>query len=79
MSHEEKRATKIKKLMAKEKNEPLMIRVEPSHPMDLISTHRQLVVDPQSSPKYINDQAQAIARFEEMERLLGDDFIHACM
>lgn len=39
MNHEEKRATEIKRLMAKEKNEPLMIRAEPSDPMALISVH----------------------------------------
>ena len=56
-----------------------MIRAELEDPMALISTHQQLAVDPQNAPKYINDQAQAIAHFEDMERLLGDDCIHACM
>jgi len=46
MSHEEKRATKIKKLMEKEQNEPLMIRAKPSDPVALISTHQLLVKDP---------------------------------
>ena len=63
MNHEEKRATKIKKLMEKEKNEPLMIRAEPSDPMDLISTHQLLANNPQSASKYINEQAQAIPHF----------------
>lgn len=49
--------------MAREYNELLMIRAKPSDPMALISTHQQLVVDPQSASKYINDQAQAIAHF----------------
>jgi len=79
MSHEEKRETKIKKLMVKEQNEPVMIRAEPSYPMALISTHQQLAANPESAPKYANDQAQAIAHFEDMERLLGDDCIHACL
>lgn len=57
MKHEEKRATEIKNLMAKEKNEPLMIRSDPSDPMALISTHQLLVNNPQGAPKYINDQA----------------------
>lgn len=38
MSHEEKRAIEIKKLMAKEPNEPLMIRAELEDPMALLST-----------------------------------------
>ena len=55
MNHEELRATKIKKLMAKEQNEPLMIRVEPSDPMALINAHHFLANNPQISPMYIND------------------------
>jgi len=39
MSHEEKRAAKIQKMMAKELNEPLMIRAELADPMALISAH----------------------------------------
>jgi len=53
MSHEEKSATEIKKLMEKEQNEPLTIRAEPSDPMALISTHQLLVANRQSSLKYI--------------------------
>ena len=79
MNHEEKRATEIKNLMIKKQNEPLMIRAELSDPMALISTFHLLANNPQIAPKYINDQAQAIAQFEDMERLLGDDCIHACM
>jgi len=79
MSHKEKRATKIKKLMEKEQNEPLMIRAKSSDPMALISTHQQRTANLESSPKYISDQAQAIAHFQDMERTLGDDFIHACI
>jgi len=56
-----------------------MIRAEPSDPMALISTHQLLASDPQSATKYINDQAQAIAHFEDMDRLLGDDYIHDYM
>ena len=65
--------------MVKEKNEPLMIRAEPSDPMALISTHNMLENNPQIAPKYMNDQSQAITHFEDMERLLGDNCIHACM
>jgi len=50
MNHEEFRATKIKKLMITEQNEPLMIRVEPSDPMALISTHNLLANDPYITP-----------------------------
>ena len=47
--------------------------------MALISAHQHLADNPQSVPKYINEQAQAIAHFEDMERLFGDDCIHAYM
>ena len=56
-----------------------MIRVEPSDPMALINTHNLLSNNPQIAPRYISDQAQAIAHFEDMERLLGDDCVHARM
>ncbi len=65
--------------MVKEKNGPLMIRVEPSDPMALISTHNLLTNNPHIAPRYISDQAQAIAHLEDMERLLRDDCVHACM
>lgn len=55
-----------------------MIRAEPSDPMALVSTHNLLAHNPQIAPRYISDQAQAIAHFEDMERLLGDDCVHAC-
>ena len=56
-----------------------MIRAEPSDPMALISTHNLLSHNLHIAPRYISDQAQAIAHFEDMERLLGDDCVHACM
>ena len=55
MNHEELRVAEIKILMVKEQNEPLMIRVEPSYPMELISTHNLLANDPQISPKYLTN------------------------
>ena len=56
-----------------------MIRVEPSDPMALINTHNLLDNDPQIAPKYLANEAQAIANFEDMQRLLGDDSVHASM
>jgi len=79
MNHEYLRATEIRRLMINEHNEPLMTRSEPSNPVALISTHNLLTHNPQIAPRYITDQAQAIAHFEDMERLLGDDCVHACM
>ena len=56
-----------------------MIRIEPSDPMALINTHNLLANDPQIAPKYLANQEQAIAHFEDMSKLLGDDCVHACM
>jgi len=56
MNHEEMRAEEIKRLMIKEQNEPLMIRVEPLDPMALISTHNLLANDPQIAPRYLTNQ-----------------------
>jgi len=79
MNHEELRVEKIRRLMIKEQNEPLMIRAEPSDPMALINTHNLLSNNLQIAHRYISDQAQAIAHFEDMQRLLGDDCVDACM
>ncbi len=46
MSHEEKMAVEIQKMMAKELNEPLMIRVESAEPMALIYAHQHLTANP---------------------------------
>ena len=56
-----------------------MIRAEPSDPMALINTGNLLANDPQIALRYLDNQAQAIADFEDMKRLLGDDCVHACM
>ena len=69
----------MKILLIKEQNEPLMIRVEPSDPMALIITLNLLANDPQISPEYLANQEKAIAHFEDMLRLLRDDYMHACM
>ena len=65
--------------MEKELNEPLMVRAELADPMALIYAHQHLVANPQVVSTYVDKQAQAIAHFEDMERLFGDDCIHACM
>lgn len=79
MSHEEKRTTEIQKMMAKEMNEPLRIRAEPTKPMALIYAHQHLAANPRVVPDYVDKQAQAIAHFEDMERLFGYYCIHVCM
>jgi len=55
MNHEELRAEEIKRLIIKEQNEPLMIRVEPLDPMALINTHNLLANDPQIAPRYLTN------------------------
>ena len=64
--------------MNRELSEPLMIRAELEDPSALISTHQHLANNPQELPDYIERQVQAIAHFEDMERLLGDNCLHAC-
>lgn len=65
--------------MNRELSEPLMIRAEPKDTSALICTHQHLANNPQVLPDYIEQQAQAISDFEDMERLLGDNCIHACI
>ena len=79
MSHEELRAAEMKRLLIKEQNEPLMIRAELVDPMAFISTHNLLANDPHIASKYLANQEQTIAHFEDMLRLLGDDCVHDCM
>lgn len=79
MSHEEKRAVEVQQIMAKELNEPLLIRAEQEDPLDLIYAHQHLANNPQVLPDYVERQAQAITHFEHMERLFSDDCLHACM
>jgi len=78
LSHVEKRAIEIQKIITRELSEPLMIRAEPEDPSTLIYAHQQLADNPQIAPDYIERQAQAIAHFEDMERLFGDNCLHAC-
>ena len=73
MNHEEARAAEMNKILAREQTEPLMIKVEQSNPMVVITTHNLIVNYPQLAPKYLATQEQAITHFEEMFRLLGDD------
>lgn len=78
LSHEEKRAAEVRNVMDRELKEPLMIRVEPEDPSALIHAHQHLANNSRALPDYIDRQAQAIAHFEDMERLLGDECVHAC-
>lgn len=73
MNHEEKRAEEVRNIMSRELSEPLMIRVESQDPSAVISAHQHLANNPQDLPEYIEQQAQAIAHFDDMERLLGDN------
>jgi len=76
LNHEEKRAIEVKNVMNRELHEPLLIRPEPGDPTTLISTHQHLTTNPQALLEYMDQQAQAIAHFEDMERLLGDNCVH---
>ena len=77
MNQEESRAGHMKRTLAREKNEPLFIRVEQSNPMAIINTHNLIVNDRQLAPRYLAAQEQEISHFDNMFRLLRDDNIHA--
>jgi len=78
MTHEEARATKMKKLLVKEEVEPLMIRAEQSIPMAIISTNNPIGNEPKLAPRYLVVQEQIVTHFEDMPILLGDDTQQAC-
>jgi len=78
LNHEDKRVAEVKEVMNREFHEPLLIRVDPGDPTTLISAHQHLSTNPQALPKYMDQQAQVIAHFEDMERLLGDNCVQAC-
>lgn len=63
LNHEEKRAVEIQKIMAKELNEPLMIRVELAEPLDLIYAHQHLATNPQVAPDYVAREGHVIYHF----------------
>lgn len=63
MNHGEERVVEMKKILAREQIEPLMIRVEQSNPMVVISTHKIIANDPQLTPRYFASQQQAITYF----------------
>jgi len=63
--------------MNRELSEQLMIRAKPKDGSALIYSHQHLANNPHVLPDYIEQQAQTIAHFEDMERLLGDNCIHA--
>lgn len=64
--------------MARELSEPLMIKAEPKDPSTLIYSLQYLADNPHIASDYVERQAQAIPNFEDMERVFGDNFIHAC-
>ena len=78
LNHEDQRATEAKSVMNRELKKPLFIRAEPEDPVALISAHQHLSTDPTASLRYMDQQAQAIAHFEDMERLLGENVVQAC-
>ena len=77
MNHEEARATEMKKVMAREETEPLMIRAKQSNPMVVISTHNLIANDPKPAPRYLAAQEQAVTQFEDMFRFIGDENMQA--
>jgi len=77
MSHEEKKVVEVQQIMAKELNETLLIKTE--DPSVLIYAHQHLASNPQVLPDYVERKAQDIALFKDIERLFGDDLLHACM
>ena len=56
MNHEESRVAEMKRKLAREKNEPLIIRAEKSDPMALISTHNLISNYPQRAARYLAAQ-----------------------
>lgn len=77
LNHKEKRAAEVKGVMNRELHEPLLIIQEPEDPTTLISIHQHPTTNSQTLLEYMDWQAQAIAHFEDMVRLLGDNCVHA--
>lgn len=78
LNHEDQRAAEAKSVMNRELTEPLFIQAEPEDPVALISAHQKLSTDPTTSFRFMDQHAQAIAHFEDMERLLGESAAQAC-
>ena len=55
-NHEKSRAAEMKRILAREQNEPLFIKAEQSNPMALINTHNLMANYPQLAPRYLTSQ-----------------------
>jgi len=60
MTHDESREKEIKRIMTKEIEEPLWIRIELQGPRLIIANHRVIEEDPIMVAKYIEKQEQTI-------------------
>ena len=78
LNHEDQRAAEVRAALSKEVTEPLFIRAEYEDPITIITEHQSLATDPTASLRFMDKQAQAIAHFEDMERLLGESAAQAC-
>ena len=66
----------MKIILARDQNEPLLMRYEQSNPMAITSTHNLITNDSQLAPRYLASQEKEISHFGDMFRLLGDDSMH---
>lgn len=55
MTHEEARDEEVKRVMGKEENEPLYIRLEIVSPMYIIKNHNIISNDAELAPKYLDN------------------------
>lgn len=78
MSHEEVRAKEVKRVLEREKKEPLCIIPEQINSIVVISTHKIITSDPQLEPRYLATQEKVVAHFQDTLRFLGDESQQAC-
>ena len=77
MVNEETRSQDMERVIRRENREPLHIMVELFSPRGVINNHIKIERDPELAKRYLHTQAQAIAHFDDVSRLLEDEYIMA--
>ena len=78
MTNEEARVEEVKNVMRREGKEPVQIKAEIIIPRGVINNHQMIANDASLADRYINTQAQKIAHYDDISRLLGEECVMAC-
>ena len=75
MVNEESRAQEVRRVIRRENMLPIHIRLELFNSRGVINNHLKIEKDDALAEKYLSTQAQAMAHFDDVYRLFGDEWI----